>query len=533
MWWWWLSRCTFCSCHLSDVALSTPNDIELHLRSTSSPLSLSHTTGAPRPGLYTARHHVTQELVALQVLDRRLLRDRKTRRRLRQEVQLLQLAKGHENLLQLHEVKVVQSRVELTFELARGGQVLPKVQSERDASHVVQQTSQGLLFLHEHGIIHGQVRPEYLLYSEDEPDARVLLVAFGRAAPWKLLRLDRRRSTTETLLWDDVHHVHFVPPFLLRRKNGRDWKEDNRRRRERRLVTTWREAQQVDVWALGVTLYVMLCGCYPFSDGKERDDSAADVERRVLNGDLTFRENGARLSRAAKDLLRRLLEKDPDAAMSIKDVAAHPWLDEAVAPAVTWSADRLAQHHLFTARYAEELAAVANRSSGSTTSTTNVTDIQMEGRNTAAGEVGALPMTNKGQNSPGFGSGALDHDTLDMDTNEEGEEDARPSFVSTHGAQLLLNEEVRHERPSADSFMRLASVEMGINKNAETDDDKDVIDISSSPDAEYDSVSATDINAVGDGSRRKSIDKLLLVLLGQRRFFSFKSMSSGSSSDRS
>ncbi|CAI5734677.1 unnamed protein product [Hyaloperonospora brassicae] len=543
MWWWtWASRCPCCSCPLSDVARPSRTDHELHALPTPSTPSVAH-AAAPRPGLYTARHPLTQELVALQVLDRHVLRDRPTRRRLRQEVRVLRLANGHEHLLQLHDVRVAHTRVELTFELARGGHVLPKVRSERDASRVVQHAAEGLLFLHGRGIVHGQVRPEYLLYSEDAPDARVLLVAFGRAAPWK----KTYRSTTDKWLWDDVHHVHFVPPFLLRRRQtiARDGLERRRRwtrRRRRRVVTSWREAQQIDTWALGVTLYVMLCGCYPFSDGKDRSDSVADIERRVLQDELTIREHGAVLSRAAKDLLRRLLEKDPEAAMSIKDVAAHPWLEEAVAPGATWSAEKLAQHQLFTARYAEELLAIAHRSSGSTASTSNVMmdTTRSDVEHAATAEAGGLTVKDKARRCPGVGGSAFDYDTLEMDTNEEEEEEekdeARPSFISTHGTQLLTNEEVRHERPSADSFMRLASLEMGANNmDADLGDEDAVADqaISSSPDAESASVSSADISTTGGSSRRNSIDKMLLALLGQRRFFSFKSQSSGSSNDRS
>lgn len=156
---------------------------------------LSASQSPPRPGLYTARHRVTQELAALKVLDRRLLRQRATRRRLRQEVRVLQLARGHQNLLQLHEAKAVGARVELAFELARGGEVMRRLRSERDASRVLQQAAQGLQFLHERGVIHGEVRPEHLLFSDDEPDARVLLAAFGRAAPWRSLTLRCRPKT--------------------------------------------------------------------------------------------------------------------------------------------------------------------------------------------------------------------------------------------------------------------------------------------------------------------------------------------------
>ncbi|KAL4133792.1 hypothetical protein PRIC2_004108 [Phytophthora ramorum] len=512
----WFGACAGCSCRLSDVAPAS-NWVDLRPLSSS---SRCVSQSGPRPGLYTARHRLTQELVALKVLDRRLLRQRATRRRLRQEVRVLQLSRDHQNLLTLYEVKAVGDRVELAFELARGGDVLPKLRSERDASRVLQQAAQGLQFLHERGVIHGEVRPEHLLFSDDEPDARVLLAAFGRAAPWRSLTL-RCRPRTRGFLWDDVHHIKFLPPFLLRRKDGRKWTQEDQ---GGRLATNWREAQQLDVWALGVTLYVMLCGCFPFSGG---DDNVVDIEQHVLQDNLTFPEGGSLLSRAAKDLLRRLLEKNPDAAMSIEEVVVHPWLNGGVAPAVSWSADMLMQHDLFNARYAEEVAAVACRPSLSTSSTSNVL---AEGNNQV--EAGNGPQSGASTLTSLDGTrsslGCVKRDTLEVEAEEE---EARPSFLSTHGNQLMLDEEGQQERPSADCFMRLASLEMGGN-NMNSDDEDVVADPGANSSRGGVSRAA---NAAGDGrplSRQTSRDKMWQVLLRQRRFFSSKSLSSGSSNDR-
>ncbi|KAE9136938.1 hypothetical protein PF007_g2014, partial [Phytophthora fragariae] len=137
---WWLGPCASWSC-VSDVApaSSSRKSDWVDLRPLSAGALSASQSQSPRPGLYTARHRVTQELAALKVLDRRLLRQRATRRRLRQEVRVLQLARGHQNLLQLHEAKAVGARVELAFELARGGEVMRRLRSERDASRVLQQ----------------------------------------------------------------------------------------------------------------------------------------------------------------------------------------------------------------------------------------------------------------------------------------------------------------------------------------------------------------------------------------------------------
>ncbi|CEG41633.1 serine threonine protein kinase [Plasmopara halstedii] len=516
---WWFGPCAGCSCYLSDVE-SASNWVDLRpLDASSSTVKVMHTR-EPKPGLYIARNRFTQELVALKVLDRRLLRQRAKRRRLHQEVKVLQLARDHENLLQLFEVKAVGTRVELAFELARGGEVMAKLRSEQDVSHVVRQAAQGLMFLHSQGIVHGEVRPEHLLFSDNEPNARVLLVAFGRAAPWRSLT-KRRRPLLKRFLWDDTHHIRFLPPFLLKRKNACKNQGDRRR-----LVANWREAQQIDVWALGVTLYAMLCGNFPF--GSETDN-VVEIERSILQDKLVVSEDGMLLSRAARDLLQRLLVKNPGAAMSMNEVVAHPWLDRGVASAVLWKAEKLARHSLFTARYAEEVAAGACRPSVLQSSALRGmnNDSDVADAPTSAAYINKMAYDEGFRRSVRVGSAAPKIDNLEVKGDEE---EARSSFVSMHGTQLLLDEEVQQERPSADSYMRLASLEIEDTSLKKNSDDKEV-----TADPGTGQIQATN-EFVMEGAfdrgnrhvtRQKSLDKLWQVLLRQRRFFSSEFLSSG------
>ncbi|KAI9910226.1 hypothetical protein PsorP6_010724 [Peronosclerospora sorghi] len=479
-----------------------------------------------------ARHRETQDLVLLKLLDRRVLRERGTRRRLRREVRVLELARGHPNLLQLYEVQAVGTRIELCFELARGGPVLLNVRSERDVSRVLQQAAHGLDFLHARGILHGEIRPEHLLFSDDEPDARVLLTSFGRAGPWKCLTL-RTRPSSKGFLWDDVHHIRFLPPFLLRRKSRLHGKKRVDKDDDGQcLVTNWSEAQQVDTWALGITLYLMLCGCYPFSSEDERDTSVADIERRVLREKLTFPDAGTRLSRAAKDLLVRLLERNSCAGISIKDVLAHPWLNGSVAPASSWRAEILAQRDVFIAGYAEAMAPVARHRSESTGSTSNVLNGHNDAMNGSAGRVSTVTSLDGARSSLHGDSGTVvrTRDSLEVEA-EEGE--ARPSFMSTHGTQLLLEEEAQEERPSADRFMRLASLEMGKISGSNDEDLVAEPEVDTSREVLPGSKLTADTTVAGSEQifRQRSLDKIWQVLLRQRRFRSLKSQSSGSGND--
>ena len=180
--------------------------------------------------------------------------------------------------------------------------------SEREVSRVIASVVEALRFLHARQILHGDVRPEHVVYEDVDPDASVLLADFGRAAHFASFTF--RSRSLRGFLWANLHDAKFLPPFvLLHRLPDR--------------LTDWPHAANVDVWALGVTAFVLLCGKFPF-DGATLDQVAHNVQRAevVFPGDV---------SRAARDLVTRLLERSPDRWLSIEDVASHPWIRDGVA----------------------------------------------------------------------------------------------------------------------------------------------------------------------------------------------------------
>jgi len=88
---------------------------------------------------------------------------------------------------------------------------------------------------------------------------------------------------------------------------------------------------KVDVWALGMCLHVMLCGCFPF-------DSSLEDERmlREINAaSFSFSDPGwAKLSEDALDLAGQLLQRDPLERPFLEEVLQHPFCASVVADAV-------------------------------------------------------------------------------------------------------------------------------------------------------------------------------------------------------
>ena len=74
-----------------------------------------------------------------------------------------------------------------------------------------------------------------------------------------------------------------------------------------------------DLWSLGITLYVMLSGNYPFDFN--------NIEHEILQGLLIFKplKDWENISWHAKGLIQHLLDKDPNKRITAKDALDHPW----------------------------------------------------------------------------------------------------------------------------------------------------------------------------------------------------------------
>ena len=124
---------------------------------------------------------------------------------------------------------------------------------------------------------------------------------------WWALNITTTKSTTHQILSDGPVASSFLgtrgylAPEMIQRRNY---------------------TKSVDAWALGVIIFVLLCGCLPFDDDCQSIPSP-DLRMKFT---LRFPRWAKDLSPSAKDLLNKLLDIDHKRRYTAEQAMAHPWV---------------------------------------------------------------------------------------------------------------------------------------------------------------------------------------------------------------
>lgn len=78
------------------------------------------------------------------------------------------------------------------------------------------------------------------------------------------------------------------------------------------------DPKEVDLWSSGIILHAMVLGYLPFED-----DVTAKLYEKIKTSDFKL---PFRLSNPCKDLIRKLLKKDPLERIKMREVKEHEWL---------------------------------------------------------------------------------------------------------------------------------------------------------------------------------------------------------------
>ncbi|KAL4601003.1 hypothetical protein ACB092_11G240500 [Castanea dentata] len=169
--------------------------------------------------------------------------------------------------------------------------------SERKAAQLTRTVVGVIEACHSLGVMHRDLKPENFLFVNDQEDSPLMAIDFGLSVFYK----------PGEIFSDVVGSPYYVAPEVLRKVYG----------------------PESDVWSAGVILYILLSGVPPFWAETEHE-----IFEEVLHGDLDFSSDPwPNISESAKDLVRKMLVRNPRKRITAHEVLCHPWVQvDGVAP---------------------------------------------------------------------------------------------------------------------------------------------------------------------------------------------------------
>ncbi|KAI4346390.1 hypothetical protein L6164_007288 [Bauhinia variegata] len=252
---------------------------------------------------YLCTHKPSGKLYACKSIPKRKLLCKEDYDDVWREIQIMHHLSEHPNVVRIQGTFEDSVFVHLVMELCAGGELFDRIlqkghYSEREAVKLIKTIVGVVEACHSLGVMHRDLKPENFLFDiSSGDDAKMKAIDFGLSAFYKPGQCFR----------DVVGSAYYIAPEVLCKHYG----------------------PEVDVWSAGVILYILLCGVPPFWAETE-----TGIFKQILHGKLDFEsEPWPSISESAKNLITRMLERDPTKRISAHEVLCHPWIvDEENAP---------------------------------------------------------------------------------------------------------------------------------------------------------------------------------------------------------
>ncbi|KAA0701958.1 Serine/threonine-protein kinase SIK2 [Triplophysa tibetana] len=234
-----------------------------------------------------ARHRITKTEVAIKIIDKTQL-DAVNLEKIYREVQIMKML-DHPHIIKLYQVMETKNMLYLVTEYAKNGEIFDYLAkhgrlSEQEARRKFWQILSAVEYCHNRHIVHRDLKAENLLL-----DGHMNIKIAGK---------DLLNYTPGKPLSTWCGSPPYAAPEVF---EGQQY-----------------EGPQLDIWSMGVVLYVLVCGALPF-DGP----SLPVLRQRVLEGRFRIPYF---MTEDCEHLIRRMLVLDPSKRLSIVQIKDHKWM---------------------------------------------------------------------------------------------------------------------------------------------------------------------------------------------------------------
>ena len=198
---------------------------------------------------------------------------------------------NYPHITRLYEVIVTENKVWMALEYCPGKELYDHLLKMKripinQCVELFSQVCGAVYYTHSLNCVHRDLKLENILLDKN---GRAKLTDFGFT----------RECMTKSLLETVCGTTVYMAPEITERKVYDGFK--------------------IDIWALGVILYTMMTGSIPFDE-----DDPIKVKWKIINEMPDF--NSDAITDDAKDLLTRLLSKNPAERPTVREILSHPFL---------------------------------------------------------------------------------------------------------------------------------------------------------------------------------------------------------------
>ena len=238
-----------------------------------------------------ALHKLTQEKVAIKILEKKKINSKKDLERIEKEIKYMKIL-NHPNIVKIYEIIEDENNFYIVMEYVPGGElfnyiVKNKRLTENEASFFYSQIIHIIQEIHKHKICHRDLKPENLLLTQNKT---IKIIDFGLSNEY-----------IDYLMTPCGSPCYASPEVIKGMKYS---------------------GLGIDLWASGIILFSMLCGYLPF------DDKNNDVLfKKILKCKIEFpKNNNVIISEKAKDLILKILQLEPAKRITLDEILVHPFL---------------------------------------------------------------------------------------------------------------------------------------------------------------------------------------------------------------
>ncbi|KAJ7946284.1 Calcium-dependent protein kinase [Quillaja saponaria] len=246
---------------------------------------------------YLCTQNSTGDTYACKSILKRKLVSTDDKEDIKREIQIMQHLSGQPNIVEFKGAYEDRYSVHLVMELCAGGELFDRIiaqgqYSERAAAAMCRSIVNVVHICHFMGVMHRDLKPENFLLSSKDEGAALKATDFGLS-----VFIEERKVCR-----DIVGSSYYVAPEVLHRNYGKE----------------------IDIWSAGVILYILLSGVPPFWAENEKG-----IFDSVLKDEIDFvTQPWPSISDSAKDLVRKMLTRDPKKRITSAQVLEHPWIKD-------------------------------------------------------------------------------------------------------------------------------------------------------------------------------------------------------------